>query len=111
MVLEQIKKLPHHALHIITGFVKDKDVQQVLSLFPTQAIYYFTQAPIPRALPCAELKSLAESKGLRGQAFPSVLSAFEQAQKNANKEDIILITGSFFILEEIYNLLEPENED
>lgn len=111
MVLEQINTLSHHTLHIITGFVKDKDVQQVLSLFPSKAIYYFTQAPIPRALPYAELKSLAESKGLQGQGFPSVLSAFEQAQKNANKEDIILITGSFFILEEIYNLLEPENED
>jgi dihydrofolate synthase/folylpolyglutamate synthase len=40
----------YDALHIIIGFVKDKDVSNILSLFPKTANYYFTKAQIPRAM-------------------------------------------------------------
>ena len=55
-ILSQLNVTPYNHLHIVTGFVKDKEVDKVLSLLPTTAIYYFTQAQIPRALEADILK-------------------------------------------------------
>ena len=49
-VLKQIRMIPKAALHIILGFVNDKDLNSVLPLFPSDAKYYFTRAFVPRAL-------------------------------------------------------------
>ena len=41
-LLSQIKLVNHQQLHIVFGMVKDKDIDSVLALLPTQATYYFT---------------------------------------------------------------------
>jgi dihydrofolate synthase/folylpolyglutamate synthase len=43
-------------LHIVTGFVNDKDVDKVLGLFPEHARYYFAKANIPRGLEAGLLR-------------------------------------------------------
>jgi hypothetical protein len=52
--------------------VKDKDVQSVLKLLPKNALYYFTQSHIPRALPVEELAAQANEIGLNGTNFEDV---------------------------------------
>ena len=47
--------LAPHRLHIILGMVNDKDIDTVLALLPTEAVYYFTQPATSRALPAEEL--------------------------------------------------------
>jgi len=49
-VISQLLKQPYKQLHIVLGFVQDKNLQQVLPLFPKQAIYYFTKPNNQRAL-------------------------------------------------------------
>lgn len=93
-------------LHIVCGFVKDKDVASALQYFPKEAIYYFTKANIPRALPEAELLAIAEQVGIEGTAYSKVSDAVMSASLAAGTEDIILITGSFFIVGEALNYLE-----
>ncbi len=92
--LQQYKK----PMHIVIGMVKDKDISQVLSLMPKEASYYFCQADSYRAMPATELEALAQSYGLRGQAIPNVNDAFEQARKNAGRDDIIWVGGSLYVL-------------
>ena len=87
-------------IHFVLGFVKDKDVENVLKLFPDNAFFYFTNAHIPRALPCEELKQKAEAVGLSGNCFDKVNDAVHAAKKIADVKDVIIICGSFFIIAE-----------
>lgn len=86
--------------HIILGFVKDKNVAGALQYFPEDAIYYFTQAQVPRALPVAALMQIAQDKNLNGNRFDTVIQAVKCAMDNCAQENTILITGSFFIVGE-----------
>jgi dihydrofolate synthase/folylpolyglutamate synthase len=100
-LLEQLASLHYPQLHIVTGMVKDKDVQAVLQLLPKNALYYFTQSHIPRALPVKELAEQAGSVGLNGHSFEDVNIALDAAIKNANQQDLILVIGSVFLVAEV----------
>ncbi len=100
-LLEQLASLHYQQLHIVTGMVKDKDIQAVLQLLPKNALYYFTQSHIPRALPVHELAAEAAVHGLNGHAFEDVNIALKDAIKNANHNDLILVIGSIFLVAEV----------
>jgi dihydrofolate synthase / folylpolyglutamate synthase len=100
VVLQLVSSYPKAKLHFIVGFVKDKDVSNVLKLFPKNASYYFTQANIPRALLAEDLKEKAAVAGLYGNAFVNINEAVNAAKQNAFEADIIMICGSFFIVAE-----------
>jgi dihydrofolate synthase / folylpolyglutamate synthase len=100
-MLNHINQLQFNKLHFVFGTVKDKDVVAVLKLLPADAIYYFTQADIPRALNAGLLKAMAEEIGLKGKVFVDVNVALESAKQNAGEEDLIVVCGSIFIVAEV----------
>lgn len=100
-VLAQIELTDHQHLHIVTGFVKDKDISKVLALLPKEAHYYFTRAQIPRALPEDELRLRASALGLEGVAYPDVNAALKAALSKAGKHDLVLVCGSVFVVGEV----------
>lgn len=100
-VLEQLEITPHQYLHIVTGMVKDKDIDKVLSLLPRSAQYYFTQAQIPRALPAMELAARAANYDLAGDWYANVNIALKKALERAEKNDLILVCGSVFLVGEV----------
>lgn len=100
-LLEQLSSLHYPQLHIVTGMVKDKDINTVLNLLPKSARYYFTQSHIPRALPYLELTALAKEHGLTGTSFEEVNEALSAAIKNANQQDLVLVIGSIFLVAEV----------
>ncbi len=99
-VMKQWRSVHATTKHILMGFVKDKDIHLALAQFPKDAVYYFTNAQIQRALPAAELQTLATETGLQGQVYNSVADALSAAKENMKEEDALLITGSFFIVAE-----------
>ncbi len=103
-LLELIRERPHKNLFFVWGMVRDKDVMPVLSLLPADAAYFFCEAKIPRALPAEELKEKALAAGLRGKSIPDVNEALEAALKIADKDDLIVIGGSNFVVAELNNL-------
>ena len=100
-IVNQLKRQQYKQLRIIFGMVNDKDVSGVLSLMPKDAIYYFTQAGIKRALPSKELASLATTFGLQGRDYATVSAALEAARNDADTEDFIFIGGSCFIVADL----------
>jgi dihydrofolate synthase/folylpolyglutamate synthase len=100
-VLEQLRLTPHKKLHIVLGMVNDKQIDDVLRMLPTSANYYFTQASIPRALPSHLLKEQAMAVGLEGLEYRDVNNAIEEALKRADPNDLILVTGSIFLVGEV----------
>ena len=97
-----------HKKHIIIGFVRDKDVEEALALFPKNAIYYFCNAKIPRALPAKDLQAIAEGKALMGNTYDSVTAAIVAASEQMQTTDALLITGSFFIVGEALEYFDRE---
>lgn len=96
--IEQIKSHSSSKLHIVLGFVNDKNVEDVLALFPTDAEYYFTQASVPRAMDKDLLIEIAKKLELKGKSYPDVLTAYNEALKNADNNDLIFIGGSTFVV-------------
>ena len=101
IVLDQIKQQEFTALHMVIGFVKDKNLEQILPLFPKNAHYYFCRPNIQRGLDEVVLKSRAMDYGLQGESYPSVNEALKTALSVANKSDFVFVGGSTFVVAEI----------
>ena len=100
-IVEQLKEEKYRQLHIVMGMVNDKDVRGVLGLMPKEAVYYFTQASVKRAMPAGRLKELGLEAGLRGECYADVPAAVRAAQKESLPEDFIFVGGSSFIVADL----------
>lgn len=100
-IVEQLKEEKYRRLHIVMGMVNDKDVRGVLGLMPKEAVYYFTQASVKRAMPAGRLKELGLEAGLRGECYADVPAAVRAAQKESLPEDFIFVGGSSFIVADL----------
>ncbi len=97
-ITEQLEKTPHEKLHLVLGFVNDKNVKEVLDLFPKKATYYLCQASIPRALEVSELSAMAKDFGLEHQSYPNVSEAYQAAFNAAQSGDLVFVGGSTFVV-------------
>jgi dihydrofolate synthase/folylpolyglutamate synthase len=100
-VLKNIGATPYERLHFVIGVVNDKDSGKMLAMLPKDAIYYFCKPDIPRGLDAEKLKEKAESFGLHGEIYISVKAAFNAAQNNAGKNDLVFVGGSTFVVAEV----------
>ncbi|MFN2439252.1 MAG: folylpolyglutamate synthase/dihydrofolate synthase family protein [Chitinophagaceae bacterium] len=100
-MLAHISQLRFNKLHIVFGMVNDKDANKILSLLPADAIYYFTKAQVPRALAEHELITKAKAFNLNGEKYTDVNKALSIAIKSSNKEDMIIVCGSIFLVGEV----------
>lgn len=101
IVLKQIEKQKFKQLHFVFGVVNDKDLNQILPLFPKNAIYYFCKPNIPRGLEAANLKEKSMLFGLYGQIYSSVSEAYQEAISTATDSDFVFVGGSTFVVAEI----------
>ncbi len=101
MVLNQLLKEKFKKLHIVLGVVNDKNLDNILPLFPKDAMYYFCKPDIPRGLNVKELQNEAKKFQLNGVIFSSVNHAYQSAKRAANTNDIIYIGGSTFVVAEL----------
>ncbi len=95
------KKKKFNQLHILLGFVNDKDLDVILPLFPKNASYYFCRPNIIRGLDVGVLVEKANDHGLLGNAYDSIHEALKAARKHASKSDFIFIGGSNFTVAEV----------
>lgn len=104
--IPKLLRIPHSVLHIVLGTVNDKNIDEILKLFPRDAEYYFCKANIPRALNPEELKSIANKYNLKGNTFNTVKDAVDEALKQSGTSDLIYIGGSTFIVADALPLFE-----
>jgi len=96
-----LESTPYEHLHIVLGMVSDKDISTVLGELPRTATYYFCKADIPRGMDAALLQEQATMHGLTGTAHASVAEAYAAAVKAAAHNDLVLVTGSVFVVAEV----------
>jgi dihydrofolate synthase / folylpolyglutamate synthase len=93
-----------YRLHMVVGLVADKDTNPLLAVLPTDAVYYFCDFTSLRAMPAADLQQRAAVYGLSGKVFTSVNAGLRAARMVAGVNDLILITGSTYLVAEVDGL-------
>lgn len=101
IVIDQIKTQDFENLHMVLGFVKDKDLDAILPLLPKNAEYYLCKPNIDRGLDVDVLKAKFVDFGLVGDSYLSVNKAFNSAIKKADKKDFVFVGGSNFVIAEV----------
>jgi len=99
--LTQALSLNKRNIHFVIGMVNDKNLVEIIELFPKNGLYYFCAAKINRAVPASELEREFSRYNLHGKSYDSVEEAYAQAQANAEENDLIYIGGSTFVVAEI----------
>jgi len=100
-LVDQIRKMHCDRLRIVWGATKEKDIDQILSLLPKSAMYYFCQAQNSRAMDAEVLRQKAAARGRIGYAYNTIKAAYQVALAEANETDIILVAGSVFVVAEV----------
>lgn len=100
-IIGQIKQIKYTKLHLVLGFVKEKEIEKILEMFPKNAKYYFCKPDIPRGMELEKIVSISEKMKLDFQLFNSVNEAYLEAKKNANQNDLVYCGGSTFVVAEI----------
>lgn len=100
-LMHSVKLLKYGQLHIVYGTVADKDVKAVTKLLPKSAKYYLCKADIPRAMSLSELSTFFNSKQYKVSLHGSVKKALRAATECAAPKDLVIVSGSVFVVAEI----------
>ena len=101
---ELLKNIQKGKLHIVFGASSDKNLTDILPLFPKDASYYFTVFSSNRSCTKQELIKKSRNNNLNIEFFDSFEKAFNHTKHIVNKEDTLLITGSFFLISDFIKL-------
>lgn len=110
-IIKQLKREQYAKLHMVVGFMADKDVISMLKLLPDNALYYFTQAQTSRSMTADDLKALAGKVALKGDTYSHVHDALQAAIKAAKPKDLIYVGGSMYVLAELFAALGYGDKD
>lgn len=100
-IIAQLKIEKYKQLRIVFGMVNDKDVDKILNMMPTNAIYTFVKANIPRAMDAFILQEKALKFSLKGNVCENINEALKKNIQESNVEDLIFVGGSTFVVAEI----------
>lgn len=100
----------HPHVRVVFGMAADKDVSHVLQSLPKEAVYYWTQASVRRAMDVGLLAEKAAGFGLSGNGFVNVADAYREALKEADKEDFIFVGGSSFVVADLLTMMRDCGE-
>ena len=101
-LLTQVRQeYPNKNIALLYGASNDKDLKQIFKLFPESADCFLTQFKNARSFSKEELRINSEKFNFNKYFFNDVSTALKAAQASLNKDAMLLIFGSFFLLEEI----------
>lgn len=103
-----LSKEKYSKAYILYGTVNDKDLTKIISILPNQENiqYILTKADIPRALSIDDLESLFIQSNISNYIKEiHAKLAIENAIELSQKEDLILVTGSIFLVGDVLGIL------
>lgn len=95
------KKYTNKNVRVLYGASNDKDLAEIFKLFPGEWEYYFTEFNSQRSMKIDDFKSVNKMNEKKVSFFSDAKKAFAMAQELNNKQDMLIVFGSFFLLEEI----------
>ena len=100
-ICKELESIRYKNLKLVLGFVQGKNFNKILDLLPKSAEYYFCSPNLSRGLDIKELKNYSNDNGINSTFHKSVKEAYKCALQNCNKNDLLFIGGSNFIVAEI----------
>lgn len=102
-MLSKLQQIEADEIHFIYGCVSDKDFRHILphitqTLQGRKIRYYFTQPSVPRRLDVSILSQTAQELGILFSSYNSVSEAIAASRLQAKPTDMILVTGSIFLV-------------
>lgn len=92
---------PKGKLHIIYGCSEDKDMLEILALFPNDCAIYLCTFSNTRSKTHEELKITQEADARIMEVYHNVNLALKQTKALLEEHDILLVTGSFFLISDV----------
>ncbi|HCW46951.1 bifunctional tetrahydrofolate synthase/dihydrofolate synthase [Mixta calida] len=104
----RLAQLPKRGVvRAVVGMLHDKDIAGTLAaLAPQVDCWYLAPLEGPRGASAEQL--LAELKTDRAQSFASVAAAWQAAMQQTDKQDIVLVCGSFHTVAHVMEAMETE---
>ena len=102
-VISQLVNLNYSNLHMIIGFTSDKNLNKISKIFPDDSKYYFVKPNIIRGRDAKEVKQIFQSNNRIGDYFHSTIEAIEKVKHISDKNDVIFIGGSTFVVSEAFD--------
>lgn len=92
---------PRRRLILVLGIMADKDISQIVShLVPLANVLILSRPKMERAAPIEILRSHTDSFHIPRLEISDVAAAVEYGLRKAEKEDLVLVTGSLFTVGE-----------
>jgi dihydrofolate synthase/folylpolyglutamate synthase len=104
-LFESIRKESFDTLHVLFGTTQSRDLNALIRILPRKAYYYLCAAKNVRSENVSKLSSVFEHHARPHRVMDSVSVALKSARAGCHENDCILITGSTFIVGEIYEEL------
>ena len=93
-------------VYVLLGLVHDKDVREIVRLLKNLAHAVITvNLPNKRGISSGELGDICRSEGMEVNVAETVPEALEVADRITGRDDLILVTGSFYLAGEVLKLL------
>lgn len=100
-ILDVQKKYSDKNVRVLYGASNDKDLFEIVNLFPLNWEYYLTEFNSPRSTKTDDFRSIDRMNQLNVKYFSNAKKAFSDAKLVDNEKDMLIVFGSFFLLEEI----------
>lgn len=100
-VMAQIGRQEYRKLYMVLGMVSDKDVDSVIVQMPRDAYYIITAPSVHRAMPAEQLAEKFIHEGFEGEIVPTVHAAYRRAIELAERDDMIFVGGSTFVVADL----------
>lgn len=99
--MEAIHHMYNGKLHLVYGASKDKNVSEIIALFPEKALIHLCTFTNERSVSISELKKYHELDQRICGIHQNVNSILSLLLSEASENDLILVTGSFFLLSDL----------
>ncbi|MGY3570344.1 bifunctional tetrahydrofolate synthase/dihydrofolate synthase [Vibrio paucivorans] len=108
-LVEQVnKQFSGRKVHVVVAMLHDKDIEATLNVLATiSGDWYPASLTGPRAATASELCQYIDSPVT---SYESPVAAFEAALTSANREDVILVVGSFHTVGEVLEHWQKKGE-
>ena len=103
------KRFPAKKIILILGIMKDKNIKSMIkAIVPMAKHVYYTSPEYERSAKPEQLAAAAANLCIPGEIAQNIKDAIYKAKKMSEKNDLIVITGSFFTIGEALSILEPD---
>ena len=93
---KQLENEKFNKLHLIIGISNDKNLEAIISTLPNANLFYLTKSDNSRSVDPELIKQ--QIKINNSVVFQDYKAAFLKSKENANEDDLILVTGSAFLI-------------